>query len=103
MCVRGSNPRPVGTRLPLQLRLPGLEDRLHCDTAEIVWTRRFANTDEGSPGMGMRFVEIDAESRAMLREFCDDLVRTHDLDRTIRRVFRADLQRLEAKFLDDLG
>lgn len=70
--VQCSNPRPVGTRLALQLRLPGLDQRLVCRTAEIVWTRRFANSDEGSPGMGMRFVEIDPEARATLRRFCDE-------------------------------
>jgi hypothetical protein len=38
-----------------------------------------------------------------LREICDGLVRTHDLNRTIRRVFRADLSRLEERFFDELG
>ncbi len=38
-----------------------------------------------------------------LREICDGLIRTHDLDRTIRRVFRADLDRLEERFFDELG
>jgi hypothetical protein len=38
-----------------------------------------------------------------LREICDGLVRTHDLQRTIRRVFKADLGRLEERFFDELG
>jgi hypothetical protein len=38
-----------------------------------------------------------------LREFSVELVRTGDLDRTLRRVFRADLSELEARFLADLG
>lgn len=70
--VQCSNPKPVGTRMSLQLRLPGLDERLLCDRAEIVWTRRFACADEGSPGMGIRFVDLGPESREALRRFCSD-------------------------------
>jgi hypothetical protein len=38
-----------------------------------------------------------------LREFCVELVRTGDLRRTLRRVYRADLGTLEAGFVSDLG
>jgi hypothetical protein len=38
-----------------------------------------------------------------LRQVCDGLVRTHDLARTIRSVFKADLGRLEKRFFDELG
>jgi hypothetical protein len=38
-----------------------------------------------------------------LREFCVELVRTGDLRRTLRRVYRADLSTLEAGFVSDLG
>lgn len=38
-----------------------------------------------------------------LREFCLELVRSGDLVRTLRRVFRADLRGLEAAFIADLG
>jgi len=38
-----------------------------------------------------------------LRELCVELVRTGDLRRTLRRVFRADLSTLEAGFISDLG
>ena len=70
--VQCTSPRPVGTRLCLQLRLPGVEDRVLCDAAEIVWTRRYSKGDEGSPGMGFRFVDLDSESKAVLRRFCAD-------------------------------
>ena len=68
--VQCTHPRPVGTRLSLQLRLPGLEDRVLCDSAEIVWTRRLSTTDHGSPGMGMCFVHIGSSTRTALRRFC---------------------------------
>jgi hypothetical protein len=38
-----------------------------------------------------------------LREFCVELVRTGNLARTLRRVFRSDLPGLEAAFIADLG
>jgi hypothetical protein len=38
-----------------------------------------------------------------LRELCTELVRTRDLERTLRRVFRDDLPGLEAGFRADLG
>ena len=38
-----------------------------------------------------------------LRELCDGLVRTRDLHRTLRRVYRNDLDELEAEFIADLG
>ena len=37
-----------------------------------------------------------------LREFCVELVRTGDMSRTLRRVYRADLSALEAGFRSDL-
>jgi len=68
--VQCTNPRLVGTRLSLQLRLPGLEDPVLCDSVEIVWTRRFSTTTDGSPGMGMCFVNLGSETRTALRRFC---------------------------------
>lgn len=68
--VQCTNPRAIGTRLSLQLRLPGIEDRVLCDSAQIVWTRHFSSTDGRSPGMGMRFVEVGSETRHALRRFC---------------------------------
>jgi len=38
-----------------------------------------------------------------LREFCEELVRTGDVDRTLRRTFRGNLSALEAAFVADLG
>jgi len=38
-----------------------------------------------------------------LREFCDRLMRTRNLARSIQHVFRADLETLEARFVAELG
>jgi len=70
--VQCTNPRAVGTRLALRLRLPGLEERLHCDSAEIVWSRALAHSDASVVGMGLRFLDLDGDSRAALRDFCTE-------------------------------
>jgi hypothetical protein len=38
-----------------------------------------------------------------LREFCQSLLRTRNLQRSLTRVYRMDLPTLEARFLDELG
>ena len=38
-----------------------------------------------------------------LREFCERLMRTRNLARTLKRVYRADLETLEARFVAELG
>jgi hypothetical protein len=38
-----------------------------------------------------------------LRDLCDELMRTHNLDRALQRVYRANLYELEARFLAELG
>jgi hypothetical protein len=50
-------------------------------------------------------VEFLANQRGerSLREFCDRLMRTRDLARALKRVYRANLQTLEARFVAELG
>jgi len=50
-------------------------------------------------------VEFLANQRGerSLREFCERLIRTRSLDRSIKHVYRADLQTLEARFVAELG
>jgi hypothetical protein len=38
-----------------------------------------------------------------LRDLCDGLIRTRNLDRTLRRIYKAKLNELEARFLAELG
>jgi hypothetical protein len=50
-------------------------------------------------------VEFLANQRGerSLREFCDRLMRTRNLNRSIKQVYRADLQTLEARFVAELS
>jgi hypothetical protein len=50
-------------------------------------------------------VEFLANQRGerSLREFCDRLIRTRNLARTLKHVYRANLETLEARFVAELG
>lgn len=50
----------------------------------------------------VEFLAAQRGERA-LRELCDDLIRTRNLDRALRSVYRSDLGTLEARFLAELG
>ncbi len=52
---------------------------------------------------GMVEFLVDRKGERSLRELCDGLIRTGNLDRTLRRVYRANLNELEARFLAQLG
>ncbi|MFB3117285.1 MAG: hypothetical protein ACE1ZP_00845, partial [Myxococcota bacterium] len=45
----------------------------------------------------------DRRGERSLREFCDRLMRTRNLARTLKHVYRADLETLEARFVAELG
>jgi len=72
-------------------------------------TPSFGNFGEGSAQIAylQSYAMVDFLARisgeGSLREICDGLIRTRDLDRTIRRVYRDDLGRLEERFFDQLG
>ena len=46
---------------------------------------------------------VNQRGERVLREFCDRLMRTRNLARTLRHVYRADLKALEARFVAELG
>jgi hypothetical protein len=50
----------------------------------------------------VEFLVRQANERS-LREFCVGLLRTRNLDRSLKRAYRADLRELEARFFQELG
>ena len=54
-------------------------------------------------GYGMIEFLVSQRGERSLRELCDGLIRTRNLDRTLRRVYRANLNELESRFLAELG
>lgn len=67
--------------------------RLSSKAAQLAYLQSYAFMEY----LGRRYGE------SALRKLCVELVRTGDLGRTLKRVFRADLDRLEAGFLSDLS
>jgi len=46
---------------------------------------------------------VNQRGERALREFCDRLIRTRNLARTLKHVYRADLNTLESRFVAELG
>jgi len=67
--------------------------RLSAGAARLAYLQSYALMEFLARGHGER----------ALREFCVELVRTGDIVRTLRRVFRSDLRGLEVAFIADLG
>lgn len=71
MFIRTSNPPRVGTRLRFALNLPE-EVRAISGSAEVMWIRRREEASlEEPPGMGVRFLELDGVSRAIIFSIVD--------------------------------
>jgi hypothetical protein len=85
--------RDLGQLLPLAaLEAPSFA-RMAGGTAQLAYLQSYGFVEHLAHRHGER----------SLRDFCLELVRTGDLDRTLARVYRADLQRLFADFAADLG
>jgi uncharacterized protein (TIGR02266 family) len=66
MFVRTRQPFAVGDSV--SLRFDHADDEVHIRAAEVIWVRRSDHVGDGSaPGIGVRFVSVDAAARAALR------------------------------------
>ncbi len=65
--IRTREPKPVGTRLALELRLQGGETVLKAQGV-VRWIQAESATAQPptAPGMGVQFTELDAEARALV-------------------------------------
>jgi hypothetical protein len=80
MFIQSTEPKEVGTRMDLSLKLPGSEDKIQL-TAEVVWViypPSFPETAEqiepgkpvtDNPGMGLRILSASAEDLVSLEGF----------------------------------
>ena len=50
-----------------------------------------------------RYAVAHYKGERSLREFCNDLIRTQNVDSTLKRVYRVDLETLEERFIADIG
>jgi uncharacterized protein (TIGR02266 family) len=59
---------PVGTQLVLNMVLP-FETEPIILLSEVRWTRPYSGQDDVPPGLGLRFVELDAGALAKIKRF----------------------------------
>jgi hypothetical protein len=85
--------RQANQLLPLASLASASFARFDPDAAQLAYVESYAL---------MEYLQRHYGERA-LRELCMELVRTGDLERTLQRVFRADLGALQAAFFADLG
>lgn len=60
--------RPVGTRLELSLSLPDEHPPLRV-TGEVRWLRTYSESSHAPPGLGVRFLHVDAEGAVRVERF----------------------------------
>jgi uncharacterized protein (TIGR02266 family) len=68
--VATHNLRELGSILTVHLALPGHE-RPICATCEVRWVRIYNEASDTPPGMGLRFLDLDAPDELMIREFVE--------------------------------
>jgi hypothetical protein len=55
-------PKPPGTLLEMRLHLGNpISDSTEC-VAEVIWTRGYSGRHGPSPGMGIKFLDLDASA-----------------------------------------
>jgi uncharacterized protein (TIGR02266 family) len=59
---------PVGTLLEISFLLPG-SDAAIVAQVEVRWVRELNDQSDCPPGMGLRFLTVDAESSARIQDF----------------------------------
>jgi uncharacterized protein (TIGR02266 family) len=69
MFVQSDTPRPPGTEFDFSIRIE--EWSPIQGTAQVVWTRGQTESPERPAGMGVKFTDLDAQSRRMIRWLVD--------------------------------
>jgi uncharacterized protein (TIGR02266 family) len=69
--IKSKMPMAVGTLLKFELQLKD-ESRLIHGVGRVVWKREPEEASDGNPaGMGIKFIKMDAESRALVQKILD--------------------------------
>jgi uncharacterized protein (TIGR02266 family) len=64
-------PQAVGDRLRVRFRLPGIEKPIEAKV-EVQWIRTTDAGEDGPPGFGGAFVELDPDGRAAVARFVEN-------------------------------
>ncbi len=70
MFIRTRTPEPIGTVLDFGFRLGDDYELIH-GRGEVVWVRALDESDERLAGMGIRFLELSAGSRELIRKMVE--------------------------------
>ncbi len=62
------NPKGVGEKFKLKITLPNSKKEIVV-MAEVVWSRKFSESKEYEPGMGIKYIEITDEDAELIRQF----------------------------------
>src|SRR5687767_4203952 len=60
--------KPLGTQIEVSFKLPGAPDSIKV-TGTVRWLREYSPTSDTSPGMGVRFEQIDQHHVDHIRKF----------------------------------
>lgn len=63
--------KPVGERLEISIFLPNREEAVR-GVGEVRWVREYNERSDMPPGLGLRFVDLDAPSKAAIEQFLKD-------------------------------
>ena len=67
------SPREPGDQFDLQITLPRTVGAVLACRCEVVWKRHFEQGGKFEPGMGLRFLDLSAASRAVLEDWISRL------------------------------
>lgn len=62
--------RPVGARIEFSIHLPDMDGAV-VGTGEVRWVRDFNERSDLPPGMGIRFLELNAGSNELIGRFLE--------------------------------
>ena len=74
MFILTNNPKPPGTVVAFEFSVAD-DWKLIRGQAQVVWVRHRAEGPEQPPGMGVRFVELDGQSRRLIRWIVEKHIR----------------------------
>ena len=73
MFIKTDHPKPLGTEIRFEVQLADSTRIVH-GTGVVVWARAQAQGAEQPAGMGVRFLEVDAESRDFIFRIVDRFI-----------------------------
>lgn len=74
MFIHTADPKPPGTHVNFEFSVAD-DWKLIRGEAQVIWVRHRAQGPEQPPGMGVRFIELDAQSRRLIRWIVEKHIR----------------------------